>query len=349
MLLLDTATVSPAARVGAFRDAFDQASVPCRIDQLEPAERMHSRMHLWQFGTASLFTTDASGFRLTRTPRHVRQEAPPVVALAVQASGVGRFGQFGTDRSVHARELMLSDLTAPYQFSWAGDGGSRAFQVPYDRLALPVDVVRAAGPRLPASPLHDLVRDHLEQLTAHAERLASVPAADALGTATVELVRALLISATGDRRYREAWEDTLLTRVRAYVARHLTDPALTPSSIAAAHAVSERRLYQAFADAGVSLEQEVIGRRLEAARAALVSPAGRRRSIAATAHGVGFTDASHFTRRFRQAYGVTPSEWQRSGHSHPTPSPSRSNLVSQPGSPARIGSAPAARTASQFL
>ncbi|MQA36016.1 helix-turn-helix domain-containing protein [Modestobacter roseus] len=349
MLLLDTATVAPAARVGAFRDAFGQASVPCRIDQLEPAERMHSRMHLWQFGTASLFTTDASGFRLTRTARHVRQEAPSVVALAVQVSGMGRFSQFDADQLVRARELMLSDLTAPYQFSWAGDGGSRAFHVSYDRLALPTDVIRAAGPRLRASPLHDLVRDHLEGLTAHADRLGSDPAAASLGTATVELVRALLVSAAGDVRQRHVWEDTLLTRVGAYIARHLTDPALTPSSIAAAHAVSVRRLYQVFADAGLSLEQEVIGRRLEAARAALVSPAGRRRSIAATARAHGFTDPSHFARRFREAYGLPPSEWQRSGHSHPTPSPSRSNVVSQPGSPARIGSAPAARTASQFL
>ena len=95
MLLLDTDAVDPEHRVAAFRSAFDQASVPCRIEHLGQDDEVRSRMHLWQFGRANLFTTDASGFRLVRTPRHVRRESPPVVALAVQARGVGRFRQFG--------------------------------------------------------------------------------------------------------------------------------------------------------------------------------------------------------------------------------------------------------------
>jgi AraC-like DNA-binding protein len=49
---------------------------------------------------------------------------------------------------------------------------------------------------------------------------------------------------------------------------------------------------------------------LELARTQLASPAGRQRSIAATARACGFADASHFTRRFRQAYGAAPREWQ---------------------------------------
>ncbi|RBY86801.1 helix-turn-helix domain-containing protein [Blastococcus sp. TF02A-26] len=312
MLLLDTATVLPEDRVGAFRAAFDQASVPCRIEHLDPPDRVHSRMHLWSFGAANVFTTDASGFRLVRTPRHVRRESPAIVALAVQSRGEGRFHQFGTDAVVPAGELMLSDLTAPYQFSWAGSGGSRAFQIPYELLGLPPDVVRAGAPRLRSSPLYGLVREHLERLTGSADRLSADPGAAALGTATVGLVRALLVSAAGrDDLVGPAWEETLVTRVRAYASRHLTDPALTPGVLAAAHNVSVRRLYQAFADAGISLEQELIGQRLEAARAALVSPAGLRRSIEAVARACGFDSPSHFSRRFRQAYGLTPREWRQ--------------------------------------
>jgi AraC-like DNA-binding protein len=312
MLLLDTATVAPEHRVSAFRAAFDQASVPCRIEHLDPDEQVRSRMHLWHFGSASLFTTDASGFRLVRTPRHVRMESPAVVALAVQTRGDGRFRQFGTDSLVRAGELMLSDLTAPYEFSWTGSGGSRAFQIPYERLGLPQVVVRTGGPRLRTSPLHDLVRDHLERLAAGADEFSADPGAAALGSATVELVRALLVSAAGrDDLAGPVREETLVTRVRAYASQHLGDRALTPGELAAAHNVSVRRLYKAFADAGLSLEQWIIGQRLEAARAALVSPSGLRRSIEATARSCGFDSPSHFARRFRRAYGTTPREWQQ--------------------------------------
>ena len=312
MLLLDTATVDPEHRVAAFRSAFDQASAPCRIEHLGRDEEVRSRMHMWQFGRANLFTTDASGFRLVRTPRHVRRESPPVVALAVQARGVGRFRQFGSDVIVGERELMLSDLTAPYEFSWSGIGGSRAFQIPYDQLALPGDVVRAAAPRLRASPLHDLVRHHLEWLFDHADVLADDTGGTVLGTATTELVRALIVSAADDARLTApVMADTLLTRIRAYVLQHLSDPGLTPERIAHAHSISVRQLYKACAAGGIGLEQWIIEQRLEAARSELRTPAGRRRSVAATARACGFRDASHFTRRFRASYGLTPRDWQQ--------------------------------------
>jgi AraC-like DNA-binding protein len=312
VLLLDTVGVAPHDRADAFRTAFDIASVPCRVEVLDAVEDMHARLDLWQFGSANLFAADASGFRLVRTPKHVRMDAPPVVAVAVQVGGLGRFAQFDTERLVGSSDLMISDLTAPYSFDWTGDGGSRAFQVPYELLALPVDVVRRAAPRLAASPLHDLVHEHLRRLAGSAGELARSAAAASVGTATVELVRALLVSAADDDRLRPAARhETLLNRVQAYVGQRLTDPDLTPAAIAWTHNVSVRQLYKAFAEAGVSLEQLLLEQRLELARSRLASAPGRRRSIAATARASGFRDASHFSRRFRAAYGMTPREWQR--------------------------------------
>jgi AraC-like DNA-binding protein len=248
-------------------------------EHLGPEEHVHSRIHLWRFGRSNLFATDVPGFRLVRTPLRVRMDSRSVVALTVQ---------------------------------WSGTGGSRAFQIPYDQLALPPEVVRSSAPRLRGSPLHDLVRDHLERLTAQADELAADPGATALGTATIELVRALLVSAAGEERQMPAVrEETLLTRVLAYARSHLTEPDLGAKRIAAAHNVSLRQLYSACARGGVSLEQWLITQRLEAARAQLGSPTGHHRSIAATARTCGFADASHFSRRFRETYGMAPRDWLR--------------------------------------
>jgi AraC-like DNA-binding protein len=310
MLLLDTTDLPPDERVAGFRAAMGQASVPCRID-LGRAEDLEARMHLFAYGRANLFTADASGFRLVRTPRHLRMEAPATVALAFQPHGLGRFSQFGVDQLVGPEDLMLNDLTAPYEFAWSGAGGSRAFQISYEQLALPVDVVRRAGGRLRASPLHGLVRAHLHYLMDRADELAADPSSAALGSATVELVRALLVSAAGDERLaRPVLAETLMTRVRTYVDLHLLDPDLTPERIARAHNVSVRQLYKVCAQAGLRLEQWLIEQRLEAARAELITTAGRRRPVAVTARLCGFRDPSHFSRRFRAAYGLTPRDWQ---------------------------------------
>jgi len=149
-------------------------------------------------------------------------------------------------------------------------------------------------------------------MAADAERLTGDPAAAALGTATVELARALLVSAAhADRHSREVLADTLLTRVRAYVRRHLTDPDLTPATIAAAHNVSLRHLYKTCARADLSLEQWIISERLRGAREEPLRPESRQRTVAAIARAWGFRDPTHFTRRFLAASGMTPAEWRR--------------------------------------
>jgi len=312
MLILDTADVALADRAEAFDAAMQQASVPCRVEHRTPPRDLTARMDLWPLGPGAVFTTDATPFRLVRTPRHVRLGGQWALAVSFQAQGRGEFAQLGHEQLVQDRDLMLVDLSAPYSFGCAVGGGARSYQLPYEALGLPPEVVRRAAPRLRASPLHDLVLGHLRLLCASIDQVAASAGAPAVGAATAELVRALVVSAADDERRRaDVREQTLLVRVRSYVQQHLSDPGLTPEAIAAAHHVSARQLYREFSAAGLSLEQWVIELRLEAARAQLASPAGRRRPIAAVARAHGFPDPSHFTRRFKAAYGLTPRDWQR--------------------------------------
>jgi AraC-like DNA-binding protein len=105
---------------------------------------------------------------------------------------------------------------------------------------------------------------------------------------------------------------TLATQVHDFVAVHLRDPDLSPARIAAANGMSLRSLYSLYESTGTSLEQSIIRHRLEGARIDLSRSPQRYASIAATARAWGFTNASFFSQRFRQAFGVTPRQW-RSG------------------------------------
>lgn len=317
--VLDTAGLSAPERVAAVHDAMMHASAPCQVIHEDPAG-VHARMELWEFGGSTIFTHRSSGIRLLRTDRLARQDAMPVVALSVQLGSQGRFEQRRRQKVVPTGGLLAVDLSGAYDYSWSGDGAAGCIQIPFDRLGLPVDAVRRAAPEIHASPYHRMVTDHVAHLARDPAALLADPATTTVAHASVDLVRALLASAlaavgadgmTGPAT-RQAMAETLPARVRAYARRHLADPGLSPATIAAAHHVSVRHLYQVFAAAGQSLEQWIIEERLQRARHELARPDGRRRSIAAVARRCGFRDPTHFTRRFKARYGMLPSQWRRS-------------------------------------
>jgi AraC-like DNA-binding protein len=319
--VLDTAELPARDRIDAVFAAMMAASASCYVTHEDPHGTIRSRMELWDLGSATIFSMRSTGIRLLRTAKQASDELAPIIALSLQQLSDGRHHQLTRRRVVRPGELMLMDLSAPYDFSWSGLGGAGCLQLPIDQLGLPVDLIRRAAGCLDSSTLYPLVTAHIAHLVGDAERLSQDPAAPALGNASVELVRALLASAAHSDRYaRDALSESLLTRIRAYVRQHLTDPELRPATIAAAHNISVRYLYKICARAEFGLEQWIIGERLERAREELIRPESRWRPIAVIARRCGFTDPTHFSRRFRAAYGVTPREWRRTGTAVDDPS-----------------------------
>lgn len=307
MLVLDSRDTPPAHRAEIVTGLMSEVSAATVT--LAPHEDLHARMELWQLGRLHLFRSASSGISMSRNARQARREETPIVALAVQERSSARHEQFGHRQHVAPGRLMMVDLGAPFAFSWATTGASRALQIPLDALALPTDVLRAAAPRLAASPLAGLVSRHIVDLFGEADRLAAGEQAAAIGTASIDLVRALISSTTQDQQVRgPVHRDTLVARVHEYVRQNLRDPDLGPDEIAAAHNISRRHLFELFARARTSLEQSIISRRLEAAHDELGRPGSAHKSIATIAHEWGFRDAAHFTRRFKDAFGMTPRE-----------------------------------------
>ncbi|MEU3567671.1 helix-turn-helix domain-containing protein [Kitasatospora sp. NPDC036755] len=102
----------------------------------------------------------------------------------------------------------------------------------------------------------------------------------------------------------------LLARIRAHIEENLADPDLGPESIARSQHISVRYLHKLFQQDGTTVGQWVRRRRLDACRRELERPARRQTSVSAVAHRWGFVSHSHFSRAFRDAYGVSPREWQ---------------------------------------
>jgi AraC-like DNA-binding protein len=109
----------------------------------------------------------------------------------------------------------------------------------------------------------------------------------------------------------ETHSRTLTLRIKAFIHRHLGDHELTPAGIAAAHHISRSYLYRLFQAEGVTVASYIRDQRLRNAHRDLIDPALRAMPVHAVAARWGFPRPAEFTRAFRTAYGLPPSELRR--------------------------------------
>ncbi|BCY08219.1 helix-turn-helix domain-containing protein [Actinoplanes sp. L3-i22] len=104
-----------------------------------------------------------------------------------------------------------------------------------------------------------------------------------------------------------------LANARAFIEDHLTDPGLNAARVATGIGISERHLSRAFAATDTSLPQYVLARRLDRARALLLSAPGT--SVAEAAARCGFGSATYFSQAFRARFGIRAADVRRTPQS----------------------------------
>jgi AraC-like DNA-binding protein len=154
------------------------------------------------------------------------------------------------------------------------------------------------------------VSAYLAMLPARIDGIDPITAAQ-LAAQTLDLV-ALAFSMEAGRSARlSSRREVALYRLKAMIEARLCDPTLKPAAAAGAAGISVRYANDLLSQEGYSIERYILHRRLERARRALEDPAQARRSIGEIAFAWGFSDLSHFVRRFRSAYGLTPGDYRR--------------------------------------
>ncbi|WP_446223066.1 helix-turn-helix domain-containing protein [Nocardia sp. IBHARD005] len=314
-VLIDSDYFTPADRREAVTAILQEADIGANLQMWDSPAEVVSRHQAWMLGPIALTRSEVSGHQVCRTSRHERSTPSDTLTVTVQNGQVRRHEQFGAQTLIEPGACEVIDLATAFASGWHGLGGTLCLQLSRERLGISAETVVAAHGRLAASPLYPMVTAQIQHLVAIADQLETDPAAASVGEACLEMVRALLISAAGRGPGDGAAipEQLLIEQILGYVRTHLSDSTLKTPDIAAANNISVRHLYKVCAQSGISLEQWIIEQRLVRARDMLIDRGYEHRSIASVAGAVGFRDAAHFARRFREAFGTTPRDWRRSG------------------------------------
>jgi AraC-like DNA-binding protein len=298
--------MAPGLREAATREFLEGFTELDVIRHDCPPEAIRTRVRGWDLREFQLMVTDTPWLRVGRHHRSTME----AVSLGVQLRGqtiktVGEHCQ-----AFSPGGISLTDFSSPFQWRFAEASTTMCLQFTYTGLCLPAEVIRSAAGDLATSPLYELFQTHVLQLHRLLEEDIPVSAAESLGSATLELARAVIATVGHDDLARNAVaNEALVTRIEAYVQQHLADPGLSPESIAQAHAISVRQLYKLWSDRELGLAEWIMRGRLEGARQDIAKAGSP--GIAVVARRWGFTDVTHFGRRFRAAYGIAPREWRQ--------------------------------------
>ncbi len=102
----------------------------------------------------------------------------------------------------------------------------------------------------------------------------------------------------------------LMFRAKAIIESNLHDHALNTEKVAALLCISPRYLQDLFHAEQTTVSDWIWRRRLEKSRRDLTDPLRASDSIAQIALACGFADFGHFSRRYKEAFGVPPREYR---------------------------------------
>ncbi|WP_181193311.1 helix-turn-helix domain-containing protein [Prauserella shujinwangii] len=313
-VLIRTREVPAARRHDAWRSIVCDTLGPLdlRIDRDAP---LHGRIDAGALGPLGVGRVRTSTpHSVHRTRGLIRRDSPELYRVVLAMSGSLLVAQDGRSARLRQGQFVIYDFGRPYELCYNAPVHLAVFSVPRASLAVPAGTVA----RLTAVPVTSdegtgaLTAPVLRRVTADLDGYRPASAAR-LSTVVTDLITTTIAERAErlDLVPEDSRERTLLLRIHSFIEQHLGDPALTPSTLAAAHHVSLRQLHRLFEPENTTAAAWIRHRRLERCRRELGDPVAGTTPVGAVGARWGFPDPAHFSRVFRRTYGVSPLEYRR--------------------------------------
>jgi AraC-like DNA-binding protein len=253
-------------------------------------------------GGVQLGQAELAGVDFDRQSHHIRDGDSDYSVFAAFGQDL-QFEQNGLRFVLRKGDCSLVTLARPLHTRVAS-GSFLILKLPRSAFRGPLrDRHPAAAPLLASPKQSYLLRSYMRAAMRLANSGTHVPLA---ARHLSELSEALFC--TLDRPSGPARQAARLAAMQDIMLQRYHEPTLSMRGVASAVGMSERAGYMVFESVDKSFSDELLAIRLERAMEMLHGSGGRVLDIAMA---VGFSDMSNFNRRFRERFGVSPTEARR--------------------------------------
>jgi AraC-like DNA-binding protein len=246
---------------------------------------------------------------VTRTTRDISDS----LCIYQQLSDGGRFDTAdGSDFAVRRGTFATSYADLPYRTSPIGADGFhlRIIKIPAAEIWMAGNGLRDLFPRpFTGDPvIAPLLQSCFADLVAAGESMEPQAAARLIRSlASLAPIERGTISPGGEFA-RKALRVGRLSLAQRIIASQLSDPNVSPASVAAQLGISIRHLHALFERTAMSFSQTLTATRVEYSRKLLVQAPGR--AISSIAFASGFDSLATFYRVFRSSSGMAPGDFR---------------------------------------
>jgi AraC family transcriptional regulator, positive regulator of tynA and feaB len=302
-----TSGFTPKKQIQVWSDTLTDLCGRFDIDPLESSS-FEGRINFTTVSKLKLCQIEASQHRLAHTAARAEPGGHPFVKILFQTFGVSHFEQGGRRIDLSPGDCLAYDVSCPHTI--VSPALTR-----HEVVIVPKELLKERGFRLAKMTACKLSaragtgRIAYNFVHAAFDEATKLSPNNAIGVADSLIDLLLLPLRETDAMSDRIGPEAMYIRAQFFIREHLRDPNLSIDQISVVLGCTKRYLHMLFSDRGTTISDYIRNARLQNCRQELETQVGK--SVTDVAFSWGFSSSSHFSRVFRDHFGIVPSAIHR--------------------------------------
>ena len=311
-MIFSTEGVHPRERLSYWREVATRGYVEHDV-QLADGHAFTGTVEIASLPGLVLANYEVDAAQVRRSQKYASRADCDDLLLGLHLEGEMAISQDGRDSLLTGRDLYLLDPLREFEITFKERNKNMVMKIPRSRLEARLGQIGdlTACAIAPGNAVSTLAMGFVEMLPHQSKTLDPIAGLNVAEQALDLIALTLSTHQRAEGASLSSPRAVALLRLKATIERLLIEPGLKPEWIATEAGISVRYANTLLAEEGSSIERYINERRLQRCRRSLDDPQQDHRSIGEIAFKWGFSDLSHFSRRFKARFGMSPSDYRR--------------------------------------